>query len=475
MLGINSFPWNIELNDFTCFTITRKIQQTFLPSVNTKLTLDLTKKDKESGGAGDEMSFVIHLDTTPIRLSMDSAQIKQIYNSMNTILLKKPRKKPINPSVVEIPASFYDTQINDFFCETTNSEKSSEDVTSIVDKNASKVHCLLQWTITKFTLSLIDTNHNTDSSTELLIDLEDIIVSIDKQTAYSKMKAKFGSINGMRKKRNRTTGEMDVLNMLSRSDALTAETQETFLEVVATTAIASNVHSRWGTAATKKVMGFRNDMETITEIVITMQSIDLKLEADVLSVILNVNDEIRNANLLDAHGESDNNATIYCVRDLPLLFFNCKGLQLWLPNANYESSATNSNVLIVKVYACDLLVLLQHFNTTTNYLFLEFQMNAISIAPSVENPLIRKPVREDIYVKASQLRMINTPGSIIEDRQYELLLKNISIFTGNWEEILRATCPVNVSSMFKIECTLHLFIHSLIDLFSSSLSTEFKC
>lgn len=72
-------------------------------------------------------------------------------------------------------------------------------------------------------------------------------------------------------------------------------------------------------------------------------------------------------------------------------------------------------------------------------------MSAISIAPSVENPLIRKPVREDIYVKAAQLRMINTPGSIIEDRQYELLLKNISIFTGNWEEILRATCPVNVS------------------------------
>lgn len=71
-------------------------------------------------------------------------------------------------------------------------------------------------------------------------------------------------------------------------------------------------------------------------------------------------------------------------------------------------------------------------------------MNAISIAPSVENPIIRKPVREDIYVKAAQFRMINTPGSIIEDRQYELLLKNISVFTGNWDEILQFTCPANV-------------------------------
>lgn len=267
MLGINSFPWNIELNDFTCFTLSNNVQRVFLPSVNTKLTLDLTKKDKEIGTTGEEMSFVIHLDTTPIRLDLISAQIKQIYKSLNMILLRKSQKKPLTP-IIEVPAQFYDTQINDFFCETTNSEKSSEDVISNVDKNASKIHCLLQWTITKFTLSLNDSNLS--NNLELLIDLEDIIVSIDKQNAYTKAKAKFGSINGMRKKKNKTTGEIDVLNMISRSDALTVESQETFLEIVATTAIASNVHSRWG-AATKKVMGFRNDIDTITEIMVTMQ------------------------------------------------------------------------------------------------------------------------------------------------------------------------------------------------------------
>lgn len=352
MLGINSFPWNIELNEFTCFTVANKVQQIFLPCVNTKLTLDLTKKDKENGSSGDEMSFVIHLDTTPIRLNLDSAQIKQIYRSLNTICVKKPKKMPLNTSTIEVPASFYDTQINDFFCETTNSERSSEDVVSNIDKNASKIHYLLQWTITKLTLSLNDKHQNGDSI-ELLIDLEDIIMSIDKQSAYSKAKAKFGTINGMRKKMNGATGDVDVLSMINRSDALTAESQETFLEVVATTAIASNVHSRWGTA-TKKVMGFRNDIETITEIVITMQSIDLKLEADVLSVILNINNDMRNTNMLngqqiDNTDRLDNiDSTPYCVRDLPLLFFNCKGLQLWLPNTNYDS-ATKSNVLIVKV------------------------------------------------------------------------------------------------------------------------------
>lgn len=261
-------------------------------------------------------------------------------------MLRKPKKKQSTP-FIEVPATFYDTQINDFFCETTNSEKSSEEVVSNVDKNASKVHCLLQWTITKFTLSIGDTHHGTDI--ELLIDLEDIIVSIDKQSSYTKAKAKFGSINGMRKKKNQITGETDVLHMISRSDVLTTDSQETFLEIVATTAIASNVHSRWGTA-TKKLMGFRNDIDTITEIMITMQSIDLKLETDVLNVMLNINGKIRSENALKIHRddcESDND-TVYCVRDLPLLFFDCKGLQLWLPNSN-NFNATDSNVLIVKV------------------------------------------------------------------------------------------------------------------------------
>lgn len=62
----------------------------------------------------------------------------------------------------------------------------------------------------------------------------------------------------------------------------------------------------------------------------------------------------------------------------------------------------------------------------------------------MENPIQRKPVREDIYIKAAQLRMINTPGALIEDRQYELLFKNISLVTGNWNEILNFSNPSNV-------------------------------
>lgn len=75
MLNITSFPWNIELNDFSCETVANNELKLFLPNVNTTLTLDLTSKETND----DEMSFVIHLDTTPIRWNLDLAQVKRIY------------------------------------------------------------------------------------------------------------------------------------------------------------------------------------------------------------------------------------------------------------------------------------------------------------------------------------------------------------------------------------------------------------
>lgn len=207
----------------------------------------------------------------------------------------------------------------------------------------------MQWTITKFTIILMNSQKTDDI--ELLVELEDIIMSVDKQNAYTKFKAKFGSINGIRKKHNQSSGELDVLNIISRSDTLAAEAQETFFEMVATTAIASNVHSRWGTTS-KKVMGFRNEIDTITEIMITMQSIDLKLELDVLSVILAIRNESQQNNAMEYENDCNQSVSgtehVYCVKDLPLIFFECKGLQLWLPIIN-NKNLVEPDVLIVKV------------------------------------------------------------------------------------------------------------------------------
>lgn len=71
--------------------------------------------------------------------------------------------------------------------------------------------------------------------------------------------------------------------------------------------------------------------------------------------------------------------------------------------------------------------------------------------PTVENPLIRKPVRCDIYSKAAQLRILNMPGSKVEDRQYEIVFNKISVGSGKWEEILRLMNPVSVCFLIMLD------------------------
>lgn len=283
------------------------------------------------------------------------------------------------------------------------------------EKCQSKVNCLIQWTITKFTLSLTDSDDQPEI--ELALELEDIISSVDKQSTYTKVKTKCGSLSGIRKRRDRHTGSIDALSIIGKSDILVEEAQDTFFEMIATTAMANNVHNRWG-ANTRKALGFRDGTETITELMVTMQSVDVKVELDVLTVILSISDEIQRAQAAIASDRQHTTPTVTCVKDLPLIFFDCKGLQMWIPHL-IETESGAADVLIVKI-------------------------NAMTITPSVDNPIQRKPVREDIYTKAAQLRMINTPGALIEDRQYELQFKNISLVTGNWTEILSFAQPQNV-------------------------------
>lgn len=124
------FPWTIELNAFSCSNLLSRNETVFLPPVHTKLTLDLlSSKPKDSDGQVDDMSFVIHLDTTPITLNLCTTQVKQIFQSVNTLASfnRGPEKK--HPTqLLDASTSFYDAQINEFIGETTTSEKSSEEI-----------------------------------------------------------------------------------------------------------------------------------------------------------------------------------------------------------------------------------------------------------------------------------------------------------------------------------------------------------
>ena len=194
-----------------------------------------------------------------------------------------------------------------------------------------------------------------DDAVRVMIELEDIITSVDKQSTYVKIKTKIGSLNGVRETKtvNPVTRveRSQTLNVISRSDTLIDNAQETFFELVATKAITNNVHNRWGA---KKVHLANTGGDTITEIMINMQSIDVKLELDILSIVMPIVHAISPTTVNSQSGRRDSDFQLpkpvtrnyLSVRELPLVFFKCKGFQMWIPTS---SNIDSCDVLIFKV------------------------------------------------------------------------------------------------------------------------------
>lgn len=62
-------------------------------------------------------------------------------------------------------------------------------------------------------------------------------------------------------------------------------------------------------------------------------------------------------------------------------------------------------------------------------------MNSIIINLNPENPITRTPIRKDLYVEAEKRGLLSIPGSIVEDRQYQIVINEFSIKTGFWVDL----------------------------------------
>ncbi len=66
--------------------------------------------------------------------------------------------------------------------------------------------------------------------------------------------------------------------------------------------------------------------------------------------------------------------------------------------------------------------------------FVLFHVEAVSISPQVENPVSRILVKPDVYHRHQA--SLDVPGSKVENRQYQLDLQGIGLYTGCWQEVL---------------------------------------
>lgn len=64
-----------------------------------------------------------------------------------------------------------------------------------------------------------------------------------------------------------------------------------------------------------------------------------------------------------------------------------------------------------------------------------FKVNSVIINQNPENPITRTPLRKDLYVEAEKRGLLTIPGSIVEDRQYQIVINEFSIKTGVWVDL----------------------------------------
>uniref|UniRef100_A0A182P8W4 Chorein N-terminal domain-containing protein n=1 Tax=Anopheles epiroticus TaxID=199890 RepID=A0A182P8W4_9DIPT len=450
----DSFPWTISLANASSWTYQNGEMNKLLDETTTNISVVLNFSDDASTAASCS-SACFHIDTTPFRVTLVKEQLVLLRATLER-LMQLPMlqggasqtdgsgKSEAIQQFLEIPqfpggSSVAAVDLREFLDLAHNSSGGSEETLKDKTNQAetgnrrSMPSLWLQWTFSKLTISCItrdDVKGVRKERIKLKIELEDIIYSLDKQEVYSQMKAKVGGMSGACYEwQNTPSHQQTTLGggwVRNEALALTVQTGEasesskvtgtdTFFNMTITRAETKNEHSKWDT-----VRRSREHNDTLVEVLIKMEQIDLRLDLDLLGESLRMLSVLQPASTAETPKTSDglntNNAgsnAVLGVKDLPLILFTSKGITVYLPLRSEPSEERDHcSVYILKI-------------------------NSIAVHHNVENPICRVPLRPDVYTKAAQMRILNVPGSKIEDRQYELLLKEISLSTAVWEDVLK--------------------------------------
>ncbi|XP_076650338.1 vacuolar protein sorting 13B isoform X2 [Halictus rubicundus] len=443
---LESFPWTLSLVEFHCYMLQQHTQKNFIKKVSLNATVALTTKFTTVSAGGSALSSLgicVHIDNSPIIISVSEEQIifmNKIISSILCVLrvsgatdksvvpstLMNTETQVVLPIIPQTPST--PTQLLYPEDASTNStvSTSKDDITQESDELV--LTAWIQWTITKIAFKLYVTETESTSSLKLVLELEDIITSLDLQPVYLKLKSKIttATIFHYTRAPNSPTwdiGEYVGAILCGREDSLEKGDDSGFLSFTLTRAKSGNVHTRWGT--NKRYRTQKKDITEdplssnvyISEVVIKMQMVDIILPLTTVSKYIqllkpftSVYQTIEKDYAETFEQTATTGLSIINLDNefLPLIYLDFKGLRLMLPA---------SNIIKLKPQH-DLLML---------------QLDGIRITPHAENPICRTPLRMDIYQLAAQANILSIPGSIVEDRQYQINIKGICAHTTTWK------------------------------------------
>lgn len=237
---------------------------------------------------------------------------------------------------------------------------------------------------------------------KFIVEIDEILFSLHQQDFYQ-LKSKIASISGSFYERNKEDGEKwtknITLGLSVQSDESVSDNANRFLDITITKAETVNVHSRWNVGHRKNRL-YNDD---ITEINVVVQPLDIIANLDELTHFMPIFVALRGSSS-ETYDRVQPSGS-----DLPLVHILCSGFRIFLPCLN--ESGESPDVLIIKI-------------------------NNLHVTPTAVNNLIRSQIlRPDIHSKACSLGILDLAGSKIEDRQYQVFVKGVSVSTSNWDGI----------------------------------------
>uniref|UniRef100_A0A182NL10 Chorein N-terminal domain-containing protein n=1 Tax=Anopheles dirus TaxID=7168 RepID=A0A182NL10_9DIPT len=451
-----SFPWTISLANASSWTYQNGEMNKLLDETTTNISMVLNFSDDATTTAASCTSACFHIDTSPFRVTVVKEQLVLLRSTLDR-LMQLPMLQPAGSDASKSDSTQQFLEISqlpggssiaaavdlrEFLDIAHNSSGGSEET---LKENAPSgtdgsggsgrrplPSLWLQWTFSKLTVSCITRDEVNGARKERLkvkLELEDIIYSLDKQAVYSQVKAKIGGMSGVCYEWQECTSSPShqpstggwVRNEALAMTVQTGEASEsskttgtdTFFSMTITRAETQNVHSKWDT-----VRKSREHNDTLVEVLIKMEQVDLRLDLDLLGECTRMFADVLQRDVTGASPDTIDRDSepgpVMGVKDLPLILFASKGITVFLPLRCSEAD--------MELAQCSVYI---------------FKVSTITVHHNVENPICRVPLRPDVYTKAAQMRILNVPGSKVEDRQYELLLKEISLSTAVWGEVVR--------------------------------------
>lgn len=398
---------------------------------NSNTSLDIS-------GAGNSISsdqicslgICVYIDTMPIIICMSEPQVALISGlttGLSELISTISQHGAIQPSFPRSQNPTTPTEI--LFKESTRGSTVSGTTQSLDESDlepSAKFTVFIQCTLTRFIVKLYGNEGSTQL--KLLIDVEDIVNSFDMQSVYVKYKTKIATASVKHYKQDPYTkrwisGPYLGIVMKVRENGNSSSEDNSFATIVVTKARCGSVHNRWGAKKHKYRDKFNkpaiSKVRYLSELMVTLQSVDLVLSPKTLSSFLLVLQPLSNSNAEaerpcvstpDPLQSDAGNFQSLAVLNLPLMYLDIRGLRMIVP-----SSDSNSRFLYQDVYI--------------------LQISHISLNPSPDNPICRTPLRPDLYQQAAQADLLNIPGSEIEDRQYQLTASSFNISTCIWSQL----------------------------------------